>query len=187
MGGFVSVLGGKITGYRAIAEEAVDLVCRKLGVRVRCTTAEASLPGAPAVPRERVEQAAQKSGLPRETVAHLATLYGSRFSGVLDLACQDVRGGQPICPHCRDILSQVRHSVEEESALTVSDFLLRRSVVGLGPCQGLDAVETVAQEMGRLLGWNAAEKRRQVDAYRASAALGQRFKAESARGSTAPA
>ena len=187
VGGFVSVLGGKITGYRAIAQETVDLVCRKLGVRVRCRTAEVSLPGAPAVPRERVEQAVQKSGLPTGTVAHLATLYGSRFSQVLDLACQDVSGGQPICPHCQDILSQVRHSVEEESALTVSDFLLRRSVVGLGPCQGLDAVETVAEEMGRLLRWNAAEKRQQVEAYRASAALGQRFKAGAADVGTAPA
>ncbi|MBC8512009.1 MAG: hypothetical protein H8D32_03410, partial [Dehalococcoidia bacterium] len=61
------------------------------------------------------------------------------------------------------------------------------SVVGLGPCQGLDAVETVAEEMGRLLGWNAAEKRRQVEAYRASAALGQRFKAGAANVGTAPA
>ena len=186
VGGFVSVLGGKITGYRAIAQDTVDLVCRKLSVRAWCVTAEVALPGAPAVPQERVEHAAQESGLPTETVAHLATLYGSRFSQVLNLACQDVRGGQPICPHCRDILSQVRHSVEEESALTVSDFLLRRSVVGLGPCQGLDAVETVAQEMGRLLGWNAAEKRRQVEAYRASAALGQCFKAEAAGVSTGP-
>ena len=57
----------------------------------------------------------------------------------------------------------------------------------LGPCQGLDAVETVAEEMGRLLGWNAAEKRRQVEAYRASAALGQRFKAGAANVGTAPA
>jgi glycerol-3-phosphate dehydrogenase len=43
--GVVSVLGGKITGYRAIAEDAADLVCRLLGVRVRCSTASAALPG----------------------------------------------------------------------------------------------------------------------------------------------
>ena len=33
---------------------------------------------------------------------------------------------------------------EEQSALTVSDFLLRRSLAGLEKCQGLDAVDTVA-------------------------------------------
>jgi len=177
VGGFVSVLGGKITGYRAIAQDTVDLLCKKLGVRACCRTAEAPLPGAPAVPRERVEQAAQENGLLMETVVHLAALYGSRSSQVLDLARQDTRGGQPICPHCRDILSQVRYSVEEEGALTASDFLLRRSAVGRSSCQGLDAVVTVAQEMGHLLGWSAAEKERQVEAYRTSAALGQRFRA----------
>ena len=33
--GFISILGGKMTGYRSIAEEAVDLVCKKLGVEGR--------------------------------------------------------------------------------------------------------------------------------------------------------
>lgn len=44
--GTVSILGGKITGYRAIAEEAVDAVCRRLRVAARCVTAERTLPGA---------------------------------------------------------------------------------------------------------------------------------------------
>nr|MBC8275719.1 hypothetical protein [Chloroflexota bacterium] len=66
---------------------------------------------------------------------------------------------------------------KEEGALTVSDFLLRRSAIGLGSCQGLDAVETVAQEMGRLLGWSKTEQRRQAEAYRAHVALCQHFRA----------
>ncbi|MBE9501380.1 MAG: glycerol-3-phosphate dehydrogenase/oxidase [Dehalococcoidia bacterium] len=187
VGGFVSVLGGKITSYRIVAKDTVDLVCRKLGLEASCSTAEAPLPGAPAVPQETVEQAAQESGMPVETVAHLATLYGSRFSQVLSLVRGDAQEGQPLCPHCRDVLAQVRHAVEKEGALTVSDFLLRRSTVGLGPCQGLDAVETVAQEMGRLLGWSTAEQQRQVEAYRASAALGQRFRVKAADVGAEPA
>jgi glycerol-3-phosphate dehydrogenase len=71
--------------------------------------------------------------------------------------------------------------VKEESALTVADFLLRRSAVGLMSCQGLDAVETVAQEMGRLLKWSQAEQRRQVGDYRAQAALGQHFRSGSGK------
>jgi glycerol-3-phosphate dehydrogenase len=41
----VSVLGGKITGYRAIAEEATDAVGRRLNSAARATTAESMLPG----------------------------------------------------------------------------------------------------------------------------------------------
>ncbi len=176
MKGFISVVGGKITGYRAIAQEVVDLVCQKLGVNVACSTAETLLPGAPDVPQEKMEQAAKESGLSVETIAHLNTLYGSRLYQILELAHNDARGKQPICPHSKDILSQIWHATKMEGALTVSDFLLRRSATGLASCQGLDAVETVSQEMGHLLGWNAAEQRQQVEAYRSFVALSQRFR-----------
>jgi len=43
--GLVSVLGGKITGYRAIAEEATDAVEGQLGAAHPCTTARHKLPG----------------------------------------------------------------------------------------------------------------------------------------------
>ena len=95
---------------------------------------------------------------------------------MIDLVRRNAGLGQPLSAGSTDILAQVRHAVEEEMAMTVGDFLLRRSAAGLGPSQGLDATEAVAREMGRLLGWGDAEQRRQVDAYRATAALGQRFR-----------
>jgi glycerol-3-phosphate dehydrogenase len=175
--GLISVLGGKITAYRAVAKDVVDMVCHKVGLKATCTTAELPLPGAPAVSRGKVAKAAKENGLSVETVRHIADLYGSRFSQVLELVRLDKRGGQPICRHCPDILAQVEHGVKQEGALTVSDFLLRRSAVGLGACQGLDAAETVAKEMGRLLGWSKTEQQRQVEDYRAHAALCQHFRA----------
>lgn len=42
----VSIVGGKLTTYRQMAEEATDLVCEKLGVAEDCVTAEHTLPGA---------------------------------------------------------------------------------------------------------------------------------------------
>lgn len=174
--GLVSVLGGKITAYRAVAKDAVDTVCRKLGVEATCTTAEVPLPGAPAVSQEKMADAARESSLPLNTVRHLAALYGSRFSQVLKLVENNKRGGQRLCPHTPDILAQVEHSIKEESALSVADFLLRRTNAGFMSCQGLDAVDIVAQEMGRLLKWSQAEQRRQVEAYHARAAQCQHFR-----------
>jgi glycerol-3-phosphate dehydrogenase len=43
--GLVSILGGKITGFRAIAEEAVDSAEKQLGANHRCRTSERLLPG----------------------------------------------------------------------------------------------------------------------------------------------
>ena len=42
---FVSVVGGKLTTYRLMAEQAADIVCAKLGVDLPCTTADEVLPG----------------------------------------------------------------------------------------------------------------------------------------------
>jgi len=42
----VSVVGGKLTTYRQMAESTTDLVCERLGVDADCTTASEPLPGA---------------------------------------------------------------------------------------------------------------------------------------------
>jgi glycerol-3-phosphate dehydrogenase len=44
------VIGGKLTGYRAIAEEVVDVAARQLGRAVSCTTSARPLPGASGSP-----------------------------------------------------------------------------------------------------------------------------------------
>jgi len=180
VGGFISVLGGKITGYRAIAEEVVDMICRKLKTKAACRTAEMPLPGAPAVAREKIKEVAQESGLPVETVSHLAALYGSRFQEITALASRSEKARQRICAHCPDVVAQIEHAVMEETALTPGDFLLRRSDVGLAPCQGLDAVETVAKEMGRLLGWTRDEEQRHIENYRRQVSLNLLFKSGTA-------
>ncbi len=48
VGGFVTIIGGKVTTARRMAEVTSDLVCQKLGVTAPCRTAELPLPGAEA-------------------------------------------------------------------------------------------------------------------------------------------
>lgn len=45
--GMVSIVGGKLTTYRLMAEEAADAVCAHLGVRTPCATASEPLPVTP--------------------------------------------------------------------------------------------------------------------------------------------
>lgn len=174
--GFISIIGGKNTAYRGIAEETVDLVCKKLNSKATCNTAQTPLPGAPAVSKQDIEKAAQESGLPIETITHLTAIYGSRYTSVLKYTREEKRLANLISPGARDILAQIKHAVLEETALSVNDFMLRRSFMGLNQSQGLDALETVAREMGALLGWNSVETQKQIGAYRAAAALGQHFR-----------
>jgi len=43
--GLLSIIGGKLTTYRLMAEKVVDIVARELGVHTSCQTAEIALPG----------------------------------------------------------------------------------------------------------------------------------------------
>ena len=90
--GLVSVLGGKLTGYRAIAEEVVDRVCRELQVSARSTTATTPLPG---------------GGPGRSGVPHLDAIYGSRAPRVQALADADPALARPLAPGHPDIAAEV--------------------------------------------------------------------------------
>ncbi len=174
--GAISIVGGKLTGYRAVSEETVDTVAEKLGIDKSCITAKTPLPGAPALLPEELAEIAEEKEFSVETITHLHNLYGSRLRQVIDMAEKDPKGKQQICPHSNDIIAQIWHAVENEQALTPADFLLRRSFTGLASCLGLDAVDKVATEMGGLLGWNKNEQKKQADEYRDYVSLLQRFK-----------
>ena len=174
--GLVTILGGKITAYREVAKDAADLACKKLGNKATCTTGEKQLPGAPALGQEEIVWLAQKECLPEETVQHLALIYGSRCRDVLHPADLDKTGFQQISAGGPDIVAQIRYAVNNETCMTVSDFMLRRSAVGLRKDQGSDAVISVANEMQKLLNWSGEEKDRQIQAHKSVASLAQKFR-----------
>ena len=126
--GLVSVLGGKLTGYRAIAEEVVDRVCRELQVSARCATATTPLPGG----------GAERSGVP-----HLDAIYGSRAPRVQALADTDPALAQPLALGHPDIAAEVVYAARHEWCGRPEDFLLRRSYLGFQPDRGRAAALNV--------------------------------------------
>jgi glycerol-3-phosphate dehydrogenase len=176
--GFITVLGGKITAYRGIAEEATDLVCKKFRRPVKCTTSEIPLQELPEVTASDIETTAQQYDMPRQIVNHLVNVYGARFPDVLKYLKANRRLATPISGSNLDILAQINYAVDQEAAMSLNDFLLRRTNIGWTPIQGRDAIDTVASEMGLLLGWSVWERQKQVDKYRDFLAMCQRFRTE---------
>ncbi len=180
--GFITVLGGKITAYRGIAEEAIDLVCKKFNKPVKCTTAHTPLQGLPEVKAIDIETAARQYDISRQTVNHLVNVYGARFPEVLKYVGMNKLLGKPITEGTPDIIAQIQYAVDEESAMTLNDFMLRRTNIGWSPMQGRDAIETVSNNLGLLLGWSVWERQKQVDKYRDFLNLCQRFRTEPSQG-----
>jgi glycerol-3-phosphate dehydrogenase len=165
--GLISVLGGKITAYRAIAEEVTDLVCRRLGVtRRHSVTAHTPLPGAGPQPAD-----AGRSAVTR----HLYALYGARGGDVVALAQTNPEWQRPLSTKYPDIGAQVVFSVRHEHALRLSDVLKRRTLLGVADDQGWEAAAPAAALMGTELGWSSARVSQEVEAYRREIAGTQDF------------
>jgi glycerol-3-phosphate dehydrogenase len=156
--GVISVLGGKITGFRAIAEEVVDRVCRRLRLPPhRSTTASTPLPGAMPASRE---------GEGGHVPLHLRQLYGTRAGDVWRLTLEDPTLASRLSPAYEDIAAQVVYAARQEHCLRLSDFLRRRSMLGASADQGLTAAPAAASLLGRELGWSSDHVRRELESYR---------------------
>ncbi|MDP8922753.1 MAG: glycerol-3-phosphate dehydrogenase [Chloroflexota bacterium] len=180
--GLVSVVGGKITAYRDIAEEVADVIVDQLGRRARSHTARVALPGGDAKPDKVVaslQTRGEALGLTEEQIRHLVSLYGSRAREVLVLAERRPGLADRFCEHGPTIRAQATYAALDEAATTLADVLLRRAPIGLAACLGLDCVEVAADVIGQALRWDDARRRREVEAYR-------RLVAERYAGPTAP-
>jgi len=164
--GLISIVGGKLTNFREVSREAVDVVARKLG-RGRQPAPWPQHPWAalPASPTE-LEELATAHGLEPAQVDHLATLYGPRLFDVLALADSEPSLRQRICPHNPDIAAQAVYAIQHELALTLADVLVRRTGIGLSRCLGLDCAPTAARLLARYAGWDEERAAREVAEHR---------------------
>ena len=114
-----------------------------------------------------------------DTAENLLQKYGARYTEILGLVERDRRGGDKICPHHPDILGQIWYAVEREQAMKISDFMLRRTLIGFSACGGLDCVAGVAQERGAKLSWNQGRVQKEIEEYKAVIAQGHAYKQDS--------
>jgi glycerol-3-phosphate dehydrogenase len=183
-GRFLSITGTKLTCFRSLAEALGDRVSRRLGRPTPSRTAHLSLDGADEE-TGRVEAHAWldvsaeivASGLSRETLETLVTLYGRTYHRVMELAGKVPGGAEPLCPSNPDIAAQLHHAVHEELTVSLQDFLLRRTGIGTSRCQGADCAESIARRLGLMLGWSPRRRDAELEAYRAHVARSQRFRA----------
>jgi glycerol-3-phosphate dehydrogenase len=163
--GFLSIVGGKLTTYRSLSEQAVDAVFKKLGRRSpECRTAQESLPGAEG--KSFAAELKMKSDLPEAAVERLLKIYGTRAGEVLKLAADDKELREPFSKVSGAIAAEVVFSFREEMAQKLTDCLWRRTMVGMNAWAGLDAVEAAAEIGRKYLGWDDARAAREVDDYR---------------------
>lgn len=166
--GLFSIVGGKLTTYRALAEGAVDLIFRTLGKTAPpCQTADEPLPGAAVEDFDAFRRDfAARSTLSPTSTARLLKVYGVRATEVLRLAQGDAELSQVISEETGSIGAEVVHAFREELAETLADCLMRRTMLGLNGSVGLDALERAAHIAQKFLGWDDERAADEIESYR---------------------
>lgn len=176
--GLLSLVGGKLTTYRRVAEKVVRRVRRSLGPGRR-TVAH----GAREVP-ETVEglrtwlRRGNVPGLDEETVDTLVRAYGPAVRDLLPYLLRE-GGGERILPGLPYRWGQVAYAVDHEMALRLTDVLARRTrILQEDPAQGRRVAPQVADVMGDLLGWDPARRQREREDCEGAADLAVAFRRE---------
>jgi glycerol-3-phosphate dehydrogenase len=167
--GLISIMGGKWTTYRAMAEDAVSAVQKHLGIPVtESPTKEHSLIGSKGFTSDYWKKLASDYRIPEPTARYLAGKFGTAAAKVLDLAQEDRALAAPIVPDFPAVRAQVIYSARAEMAMTIEDVLFRRLGLQLYSWHSaIHAAPVVGSLLGRELGWSPDESRSAAREYEA--------------------
>ena len=157
--GFISVIGGKITTYRNLAEQAVDRVARGVDRSLQsCVTRDRPLPGGQPL------DALSVSPLAAEAVQErLRTIYGSSANDILALAGEPATSGYVDAGQTM-LKAEVAWAIRQEFAANLVDIVHRRTMVGLNGDQGRDLAAGIAAAAAAEFGWSEHEVGQQLAA-----------------------
>ena len=152
--GLITIIGGKLTTYRKMAEHTVDAVLGQLGRRAACRTKRLALRGADGFdPNAPIDD-------------DLKERFGSDARAILELIAHDPSLAEPLIDGLPYRAAEAIQAVREEMAMTLEDVLSRRTRALL-----LDRRATrlgarrVAELIAPELGWDSARIDAEVAAF----------------------
>jgi len=168
--GLYSVIGGKWTTSRALAELTVDKVLKNSTKPfVRSATKDTPLIG------ERFEGGFESaltenirkmsSTLDPKLTERLFSYYGSEYVKIIALYKKNSKSKNPVHKLAQHTVAEIEHAVENESAIKLADFLMRRSTLGNTGIPESEILHNIADIMGSLLGWSKQDRQNEIAEY----------------------
>jgi glycerol-3-phosphate dehydrogenase len=164
--GLVSILGGKWTTYRAMAEDAIDAVQKQIGGTTAVQTSSFRLAGADGYSPDQWRLLASLYGLSETTAKHLSEKFGIEAEAVLALGKENSELKSPVVHGAAPIQAEIVHCARTEMAVTIEDVLARRiGLQGFSWKLAMQAAPVVGHHLARELGWTADQKSGAVEDY----------------------
>jgi glycerol-3-phosphate dehydrogenase len=166
--GLVLIAGGKLTTYRVMARDAVDLAVRGWPDVAPSHTERVPLLGADGFLTRTNQRVAlsRRSGIEVGRIDHLLGRFGGLVDDLLDLVAARPDLAEPL-PGAEDYLSaEVVYAVTHEGARHLDDVLARRTRISIETFdRGTVAVTAAADLMAAELGWDRARRDDEIDHY----------------------
>jgi glycerol-3-phosphate dehydrogenase len=165
--GLISILGGKWTTYRAMAEDTINAVQSRRGGPSRpSATRQHLLAGAEGYSPDYGIKLAREHPLDDSTARHLAQKFGTDAPAVLDIAKHRPELYAPIIEAALQIQAEVIYCIRQEMAVSIEDVLSRR--LGLQQYDwkvAMQAAPIVASHLAGELGWSEMQKDDEIRRY----------------------
>jgi glycerol-3-phosphate dehydrogenase len=165
--GLISIMGGKWTTHRAMAEDTLNAVQKYLGDAGRkCSTLSHPLLGSAGYAPDYWQSLAARFALTELTARHLAQKYGTCAPDVMSLAEAEPELARPLLEGLAAMRAEVVFGARAELAVSIEDVLARRIGLQLyGWRDAIRAAPAVAELLARELGWPENAKQRAIAGY----------------------
>jgi glycerol-3-phosphate dehydrogenase len=168
--GLITIAGGKLTGYRKMAEMVVDLVAdllqKETGARYQsCKTKPMPISGGDVGGSKGFEafvaektRLGQQRGLTKQIAEQFARFYGSNVDILFDLYDKHEKEAQ-VYQLSVDVFIPLVYALDYEMTVKPTDFLVRRTGdVFFNIDRAYRSKDGVIQYMSKRLGWSTQEK-----------------------------
>ncbi|GAA2001601.1 glycerol-3-phosphate dehydrogenase/oxidase [Nakamurella flavida] len=165
--GLVTIVGGKLTTYRQLAQDTIDDAFRRLGRKAPpVSTKNRRYPGAQFVDLDTLKASvAGRTGLPADQVTRLVDLYGSRAFAVWQLAERYPELNRTVHPS-GVLAAELVFALDEDLARSLTDVLARRVLLAFEPGHALEEVDDITKVIADHLDQDDAWAQAQIAEYR---------------------
>jgi glycerol-3-phosphate dehydrogenase len=173
--GLITIAGGKLTGYRKMAETVVDLVAKQMKeendkVFGECQTKTLKISGGDVGGSQNLDAFIEKLhkvgvelGLTVKEAKQMTRMYGSNIGKVFSLISNNQ---ETILKYgfSKEVFGKLAYAIEEEMVATPVDFFLRRTGALLFNIDWVfEWKESVVQYMADVFNWTENEKKTYID------------------------
>jgi len=166
--GLISIMGGKWTTHRAMAEDAINAVQKSLGrAATPGVTLDHPLSGSSGYTPEYWQSLVRDYKLPEQTAGHLSQKFGANATKVLQLAKEDPALAAPIVTGFAPLRAEIAYCARNEMAITIEDVLMRRTGLQFYSWRAaISAAAPTAAILAKELGWSPEFERSSAEEYR---------------------